>query len=197
MGATAFEDKTPTRLRSYTLRGEPNVDATIIQAALATSAATSFFKPVTIGAGRYVDGALGSNNPIWQVWDEAQSIWSRIDGEIEPKIKCIVSIGTGNPGASSVGENVKDVFKALTNIVTETEVTAEDFAAHHRGLLHKTRYFRYNVEQGLQAVGLEEYQKQAEIEAATRTYLKSQTQKFNIMNCANNLSMKYCMENFS
>ncbi len=43
----------------------------------ATSAATSFFEPVTIGPrGRnFVDGGLGTDSPVEQLWNEAQNIW--------------------------------------------------------------------------------------------------------------------------
>ena len=89
--------------------------------------------------------------------------------------------------------------KTLKDIATNTEKIAEDFAAHSRGLLYKKRYFRYNVEQGLQAIGLEEYQKQADIETVTQTYLASQALKFNVMECAQNLGTKQCVSanNFS
>lgn len=67
---------------------------------------------------------------------------------------------------------------------------AEKSASRHRGLIEKNRYFRFNVEQGLQNIGLEEYKRQAEIEAVTISYLSSQMQKFKIRDCAQNLSAK-------
>ena len=42
--------------------------------ALATSAATGFFDPVSIGARRFVDGALGANNPVDEVEEDASNI---------------------------------------------------------------------------------------------------------------------------
>lgn len=179
---------------------ESNDDsATIVEAALATSAATTFFEPVTIGGRRYVDGALGRNNPIRSVWSEAQNIWCPEDGRLEPMVKCIVSIGTGNPGLISVGEGVKGFLKTLKEIATETEVTTAQSLSQHRGLLDQHRFFRYNVEQGLQDVGLEEYRKQPIIETATRTYLANEMQKSSLRNCAKNLGMKQCafVEDFS
>ena len=59
------------RLRSYSLPDEPNIRATICQAALATSAATTFFDPVSIGARTFADGVLGANNPVDEVEGEA------------------------------------------------------------------------------------------------------------------------------
>lgn len=52
-----------TRLRSYHVKGLHPCEATIWEAALATSAATGFFMPVKIGDCMYGDGALGANNP--------------------------------------------------------------------------------------------------------------------------------------
>ncbi|OJJ83805.1 uncharacterized protein ASPGLDRAFT_26004 [Aspergillus glaucus CBS 516.65] len=43
----------------------------VSQAAHATSAATTFFKPVSIGARRFADGVLGANNPADEVEREA------------------------------------------------------------------------------------------------------------------------------
>lgn len=155
---------------------------------------------MTIGVRKYVDGALGSNNPVRQVWKEAQSLWCRYDGQLELLVKCIVSVGTGNPGVSAIENSAWGFLsKTLKDIATDTERIAEDFAAHNRGLLYKKRYFRYNVEQGLQAIVLEEYQKQADIETVTQTYLASQALKFNVMECARNLGTKQCVlaDNFS
>lgn len=60
------------RLRSYASEAVlVEDDITIWQARRATSAATSFFDPITIGNGHqgreYVDGALGFNNPLDEV----------------------------------------------------------------------------------------------------------------------------------
>lgn len=187
-------------IRDYDLVDESNDDsATIVEAALATSAATTFFKLITIGVRQYVDGALGRNNPIRSVWTEAQNIWCPEDGRLEPMLKCLVLIGTGNPGLRSVGESVKDFLRTLKDIATETENTAAQSLSQHQGLLEQRRFFRYIVEQGLQEVGLKEYRKQALIESATRTYLANELQKRSLRDCAKNLGTKQCafVEDFS
>jgi predicted acylesterase/phospholipase RssA len=48
----------------------------IWEAYRATSAASSFFDPIAIGRFQeeFVDGATGSNNPVGEVWNEAQLI---------------------------------------------------------------------------------------------------------------------------
>lgn len=106
--ATSYENKDTIHIRDYSLVDEANYDrATTVEAALATSAATSFFEPMKIGTRKYVDGALGANNPVDSVWKEAQNIWCPEDGNIEPLIKCIVSIGTGNPGSEAIKDGIK------------------------------------------------------------------------------------------
>lgn len=146
-----------------------------------------------------MDGALGQNNPIRFVWAEAQNIWCPEDGRLESRVKCLVSIGTGNPGLTSVGEGVKGFVRTLKDIAKETENTTAQSLSQHRGLLDQRRYFRYNVDQGLQDVGLEEYRKQPLIESATRTYLANELQKRSFRDCAKNLGMKQCAfaEDFS
>jgi predicted acylesterase/phospholipase RssA len=73
-GSYASRPPATIRLRSYSLPDELNIPATICDAALATSAATGFFDPVSIGVRRFVDGALGANNPVDEVEGEASNI---------------------------------------------------------------------------------------------------------------------------
>ena len=194
MCATAYEHRRTVLLRDYELRDESNYDrATVVEAALATSAATAYFEPVIIGARRYVDGGLGSNNPVDYVWNEAQNIWCPDDGKLEELVKCFVSIGTGNPGLKPINDSLTGFLTdTLIGIATETESTANTFAARNRGLLDTKRYFRYNVSQGLQNVGIDEYRKEADIEAATVAHLGEQEHKFKVRDCARNLQTKEC-----
>ncbi|OCK87825.1 uncharacterized protein K441DRAFT_682333 [Cenococcum geophilum 1.58] len=106
--ATCTETTGIKRIRSYSLPGGLDVKVTICDAALATSAATGFFDPVTIGARQFVDGALGANNPIGEVEAEASKIWCSDRSELKPLVKCFVSIGTGNPGKKADEGNIHD-----------------------------------------------------------------------------------------
>ncbi len=62
------------------------------EACRATSAATSFFDPVTIGPydEEFVDGALGSNNPVYALWVQAQDLWGT--ERLQQDLGCLVSI---------------------------------------------------------------------------------------------------------
>ena len=84
------------------------------QAARATSAAQTFFKPYYHEGTRrlYVDGAIVRNNPVRVVFDESQSIWPSCRPDI------IVSLGTGimvdKDGEHALARNaVLDSLKAV------------------------------------------------------------------------------------
>ena len=195
--AKAAEIATTVLLRSYKSRDAlNNIPATICEAVRATSAATSFFEPVTVGprGRKFVDGGLGTNNPVEQIWNEAQNIWCTGEQELRDLLKCFVSVGTGNPGTKPIATGALKFFsETLVSIATQTEDTAKLFVARHRQLFEGKRYFRFNVQQGLQDVGLEEYEKGALIDAATTEYMDSQETKSAAQACAMNLKQKQCM----
>lgn len=117
----------------------------IWEAGRATSAASSFFDPITIGdfGEVFVDGATGANNPIYEVWKEAKGIWP--SGLLEDKVKCLVSIGTGIPSLTPLKDNLKDIGDSLVAIATETETTAETFSRDKSELGKKGKYYRFSV----------------------------------------------------
>ena len=195
--AKAAEITTTVLFRSYTSSEIlNNIPATICEAIRATSAATSFFDPVIIGPRKrkFVDGAFGANNPIEQLWNEAQNVWCPNDIDLKDMLKCIISLGTGNPGLRPLSEGVlKLLSESLVRIAAETEDTAKLFVKRHRQLYEQKCYFRFNVQQGLQDVGLEEYKKVALIDAATSEYMDMQGTKTASKECAMNLKQKQCM----
>lgn len=193
--AVRKENKTVARLRCYQSHEAFRDGATIWEAARATSAASGFFDPISIGkhGQEYVDGGLGCNNPVDEVWIEAQDIWVPRQGDLAVFVKCFISIGTGNPGTSPIESGAWKFFKnTLKDIVTETEKTAENFEKYHRGLFLDQRYYRFNVDQGLQNVGLEEYDREREIASATETYMDHFRVRTQIENCSQAMKDKEC-----
>lgn len=188
--ACASETKGSKRLRSYSIPGQIDLEVqpTITQAALATSAAISFFDPVKIGARTFVDGGLGTNNPVDQVEAEAIDIWCRDTGNLKPLVKCFISIGTGDPGKSPIEEKAwKFLSKTLVEIATDTETKAQQFASRCRDLLIGGQYFRFNVLQGLQNIGLHEYKKEGPLETATFEYLRQAEEDIKLRACVEKL----------
>jgi hypothetical protein len=179
------------RLRSYSLPDEPDIPATICQAALATSAATTFFEPVRIGNRSFADGGLGANNPVDETEGEASNIWCAETGDLKPLVKCFVSIGTGDPGMKAFDDSmIKFLGQTVVDIATETQNTERRFVDRWAGHFDNKRYFRFNVDQGLQNIGLDEYQKLGAMEAATSGYITHRVQKFRVRDCIQNLRMK-------
>lgn len=146
----------------------------IWEACRATSAASTFFDPISIGryGEEFVDGATGANNPVWEMWNQAQSIWG--PEPLEGKIWCLISLGTGIPSLKPFEDDVLHIGTTLVALATETEQTAERFRRDKTHLDESGRYYRFNVTRGLADIGLEESKKKKEIAAATRQYMGTQ-----------------------
>ena len=138
-----------------------------------------------------------------EVEGEATNIWCSNEAgerELKPLVKCFISIGTGNPGKKAFEDGIaKFLGKTLVQITTETETTEKRFIALWAKQFDDRRYFRFNVDQGLQDVGLEEYKMKGVIESATEAYLVHQAQKSQVGYCVGNLKLKQSvyMEDYS
>ena len=167
--------------RSYAT-GSPDdhLDVTICEAARATSAAPTFFKRQKIdhqGQTReFVDGAMGANNPTRLLIAEAQSVFPLSQG-----VSCIVSIGTGKKDISDV--KAPSVFqrivmpgvqfsavRAMKDITTDCEAVSEEL--ERRFYDTPNLYHRFNVERGLEKIGLNEYKQLGVIKSKTIQYLQ-------------------------
>ena len=62
----------------------------------------------------------------------------------------------------------------LKELATETEKTAQQFHRDKSDLDDEGRYYRFNVDRGLEDIGLEESKKKREIAAVTGRYVASQ-----------------------
>jgi predicted acylesterase/phospholipase RssA len=167
----------------------------IWEAARATSAATTFFDPITIGTETFVDGATGANNPIQELMIEAYKLWSeKLPGwKIEYNLQCVVSVGTGMPSLEPFGKKLWDVPQTLLSIATDTERTAEKWQRTHDTLFREKRAFRFNVMAGLENIGLEDSKRQGDILAATKRYIALQNVLDQMNDCAANLQTRECM----
>jgi predicted acylesterase/phospholipase RssA len=168
---------------------------TIWQACRATSAATSFFDPIAIGPydEEFVDGALGQNNPVYALWNQAQDVWGGDEQQrLHTKLRCLVSIGTGVPTLKPMGDDAFGILATLKEIATETERTAEKFRRDKCDLDDDGRYYRFNVDRGLEDVRLDESKKKREIAAATGRYVASQVVFRQMRACANTIAAREC-----
>lgn len=166
--------------------------AKIWEVARATSAATTFFEPITIDDETFVDGATGANNPIQYLWSEAGDIWGAQNQHLEDQVRCLVSIGTGMPSLQAFGVGLLDIAKSLKVIATDTEEEAELFEKHHTKLFQTKRAFRFNVLQGLENIGLEEVEKWGDMKAVTRKYIQTEAVRVQLRACALHLQEQEC-----
>ncbi|KAJ7827110.1 hypothetical protein B0H14DRAFT_3144690 [Mycena olivaceomarginata] len=171
----------------------PAMNCTIWQAGRATSAAPTFFKQVKIGRPgmeeAFLDGGMGHNNPTAALLLEAKVLFP------DKQIACIVSLGTGQPHTINVPKLSLlsrliplDVIKAIQKIAADCE-------KEHQSLLHRfdgveKLYFRFNIEQGMQDIQLNQWEKLGVVVANTRQYMQTQPVVNQLADAAKSLSEK-------
>ena len=158
----------------------------IWEAARATSAAPTFFSAIEIGPTgskvRYVDAGLGYNNPVKQVVAEAATYFGS-----DALVTCVVSIGTGQPKISSYDkpglfQNAipTKLVDTLRDITTDCETTAEDMRKRCRN--NPGIYYRLNVNRGLDAIQLDEWERMHDVTQHTTNYLQLEDVKQQVEN---------------
>lgn len=156
-------DTLPTLFKTYDT--STGLDGcTIWQVARATSAATTFFKPIRVGRDNveFVDAGFGYNNPCEVLVSEAQK---QFPGREQMRI---LSIGTGLGDVVGIGDARKSILKALQKMATTSKKVAlrlnEKFG-------DSEVYHRFNVNRGLEDITLSDWKKSSKISSHTQNYL--------------------------
>jgi hypothetical protein len=164
-------------MTSYHVPNTPShlFDVTKIwEAARATSAATGYFEPITIGPYKrtfYDAAAVGSNNPVNHLWTLAQSHFLEgAESNLDANVKCLLSLGTGLPRLQKWDNKVWRVPDHLIRIVTDTRETAEAFATAHGELRRSGIYLRLDAI-GVGDTNLDAAEDKGQIVARTEKYL--------------------------
>jgi predicted acylesterase/phospholipase RssA len=151
-------------------------DCKIWEAARATTAAPVYFKDITLRRGefekRYVDAAIGYNNPTEVLLDEAARVFYRTR-----KLGAVVSLGTGTRSRSLVSpQEVGHITYAIGAAKTMKDVTVDTEAVHRRVQnIFKdvtSTYFRFNLPDGAAKVKLNGYKQMGMLKEMTASYLK-------------------------
>jgi hypothetical protein len=150
------------------------MDCTIWQAGRATSADPTFFEHIEIRLSgieeEFVGGGISHNNPTASLLSEAKVLFPH------HQIACIISLGTGQPHTISIPKpsllNRFPLSNAIQGMVTDCEKTHQFFADHFAGTANL--YFRFNVEQGMQNIPPNQWEKLSHVAANTRQYIQSQ-----------------------
>ncbi|KAG5655125.1 hypothetical protein KAF25_001898, partial [Fusarium avenaceum] len=171
-------DALPTLFKTYgtsaSLEG-----CTIWQVARATSAATTFFKPIRVGRDgiEFIDAGFGYNNPCEVLIAEAQAQFPN------RKKMQVLSIGTGLGNVVSIGDTRKSILKALKSMATTSRKVDSRLAEQYGD---EGVYYRFNVDRGLDDVTLSDWEKSSNISAHTRNYLEENRRA--IVRCINCLT---------
>ncbi|KAJ7602720.1 FabD/lysophospholipase-like protein [Mycena rosella] len=179
----------PELFRSYNTPEEPASGCMIWEAARATTATPDLFKPVEINLGgrkqRYSGGSLGHNNPTSVVLAEAHTLYP------SRAVVLVASIGSGHPKTIQIPESHSsgDLTQAMSQIVQDCEKTHEDNAHRFQGI--PNTYFRFNVQQGMQELAPQDWEKSSKVSAHTGAYLKTQDVKAKLTQAVQVLLSEY------
>ncbi|KAG6872178.1 hypothetical protein C0995_012312, partial [Termitomyces sp. Mi166 len=188
-----MQEEKPSCKRSYEVRANQGYNCSVVEAARATTATPELFKAVSIGSGglweEFVGSHLGYNNPTSLVLEEAELLFGATQ-----YVACIVNIGAGHPGHVSwkpTKSFTQRLVKVLFDISTNSEVPVEDFLKRCQNL--PGTFYRLNVDQGLQKMALDDWNKLGEIKTHSVNYLQKleTTQKINsLVNTLHNMPQK-------
>ncbi|KAK5636930.1 hypothetical protein RRF57_012642 [Xylaria bambusicola] len=165
-------DARPTLLRSYD--DAPSFrPCSIWQVARATSAATTFFKPIRIGRDEieFIDAGFGYNNPCELLIAEAERIFPT-DRELK-----ILSIGTGIGDVVAIKNRRLSIIKALKKMASSSRKVE---AALYDRYGDDGQYYRFVVNEGLGNIALSDWELTSQISAHTRNYLRSQEKRIKL-----------------
>ena len=148
----------------------PTPNCMIREAVHVTSAMLTFFKHIVINGEPYIDAGMGCNSPVQHVLQEAELMFP------DRHVACVISIGVGQARTISIPKTgwfqrvlPLKVVDAIQRMATDCEASAQVAVRHFErtpGI-----YFRFNVEQGLQEVGLEQWERLNEVSAHTGQYI--------------------------
>ncbi|CAE6429776.1 unnamed protein product [Rhizoctonia solani] len=165
----------PTIFPSHQAAADAEPDCPIWQILCATMAHPELFKSFDIGdpplTQSFVDAGLGCNNPLAHVLAEVKTLYPH------QYVASVTSIGTGDthtiqiPNTSLLRHFLPiPAIVAMKAIATDTERVAEEMARRFKSM--KGVYFRLNVDQGLQGVGMDGWEKLSEVLGHTKKYMK-------------------------
>ncbi|KIJ26065.1 hypothetical protein M422DRAFT_144712, partial [Sphaerobolus stellatus SS14] len=181
----------PRLFRTYQSPEATTYDCMIWEAARATSAAPTFFERISIGGPgypkqSYIDGGLGHNNPTKQILEEAHLIFP------DQHVACVLSIGTGK--ASTISIPKPTFFQRIipTQLIRTTIAIATDCEGIEQEIAQRFRnapdvYYRFNVEQGMQSIGLADFDKMENVIAHTDQYIGREEVKQRLANAVSAL----------
>ncbi|KAH6619705.1 hypothetical protein B0J18DRAFT_252058 [Chaetomium sp. MPI-SDFR-AT-0129] len=171
----------PRRFRSFYTPKDIYGGVKIWEAVRATTAASLYFKPMSVTTGErepeeFADAAIDCSNPINYVLREAAAHFGA-----KRRLGTIVSTGTGIRAvgikkSATRSRATADLMRGGQELIRRPENPAADTEGAHRDIEerlgpYRNAYFRFNVPDVADEVGLDKYLKIRLWQAATATYL--------------------------
>ncbi|KAG8712728.1 hypothetical protein FRC11_014365, partial [Ceratobasidium sp. 423] len=158
----------PVIFRSYEARANRAPNCAIWEALYATMAHPDFFKSIDIAENSlkytFVGGELGNSNPLAHVLNEVRELYP---GRY---VSCIISVGAGYTHTIRIpNSDRQQVSLAMRAMATDSERVAEEMARRFQDTT--SVYFRFSVDQGIQDVEADDWEKLCRIGAHTQAYL--------------------------
>ncbi|KAG9093064.1 hypothetical protein FRC06_011684, partial [Ceratobasidium sp. 370] len=165
----------PCIFRSYPVLANQMPNCALWGVLRATTAHPELFKSIEIGESHlresFVDGSLSCSNPLWHVLEEVEQLFPGRE------VASIISIGAGQARTIQIPKPSPfqrilpiNAIIAMKEIAADSERVAHRMAKRFQGT--KDLYFRFNVDQGMQGVGISEWERLPEVNAHTRGYMQ-------------------------
>ena len=170
----------PTLFRTYADDAQ-YAETKIWEVIRATSAAVTFFKPIAVGRDQieFMDAGFGCNNPCDVLIQECAKA-SQDQG-----ISCVVSIGTGLGRAVGVTGR-RSLLAALAKMATQSQQVHTRLRDQHAADVARI-YWRFDEDVAISEIEMDDYKKMPKISSFTSNYLKDDTTKRLIENCADTI----------
>ena len=148
--------------RERTLDRNPAMahDIPIWQVARATSAAPTYFKPPNIDGLEYLDGGFGNtNNPSVEIYNEVRTM----NNNAKESASIVISVGTGKNNKISRFTKGNKPGSRFFNYLNFAKKWASESETQHEAMIREQRkfgfmrYYRLNVEEGLDEMKLDEW----------------------------------------
>ncbi|CAE6489093.1 unnamed protein product [Rhizoctonia solani] len=158
----------PVMFRSYQASANRAPDCAMWEALYATMAHPDFFKSIDIAEGSlkysFVGGELGNSNPLAHVLAEVRDLYP------DQYVSCIMSVGAGHAHTIRISNTShRKTSLAMKAMATGSDRVAEEMARRFQDTTGV--YFRFNVDQGIQDVGTDDWEKLGTVGMHTRAYL--------------------------
>ena len=137
---------------------------------------------------------MRETNPIYEMIRESRRVWD------QPAFGCILSLGTGWTDLKSLGSKknlMHQVAQTCADIALNARNRAQEFLQDEPGstLWENGSYFRFDVDQGMSGIQVEDWQEMKTMEAWTDAYLSRvevakavQTSATTLANLTSNIS---------